>query len=224
MGFGQTGFGKRRMRSSGIRSNEIRATGTTPLPILPAEFKFWRHSEDAAEDSSESQLNEKSESQTDNDVQHSSQLLSTIDITKQVEGERLTDNPGSLQTIHKMFGHANKRFVKRVLDLEGYEYIDDYDQCESCVMANHHRTSYRSRLYYARPRELGHITGDLCSTGIVTINNNKYFSLLTDQYSLSQGLLHERRKRNARMHLTLCDLVRTDYIKTGQIFPNRSRY
>ena len=116
---------------------------------------------------------------------HSHSQIDISDANEYQRGSQLNDENGpvSLKQAHNIFGHANKKFVKRILDLEGYKYTDDYGQCESCVLAKQHRATYRGRPEAGRPNEIGHITGDLCTTGMLSLSRNKYFLLLTDQYS-----------------------------------------
>lgn len=130
------------------------------------------------ENTSTEESNEPAESQEEAslDVSNTSALASK---------GRLSENRGpvSLKEAHVIFGHVNKEMVKKLLDLEGFDYIDDFVQCESCIMAKQHRISYHSRPAEGRPQELGYVTGDLCTTTVRSAGGCKYFLLLTEEYS-----------------------------------------
>ena len=98
-------------------------------------------------------------------------------------GDWTKKQPVSLKQVHELFAHINKEALKQLLNLEGIKYTEDFDQCETCIQAKQTRSSYRNRPEDGKASDLGTFTGDLCSTSEPSLGGNRYFLLLTEEYS-----------------------------------------
>ena len=89
----------------------------------------------------------------------------------------------SLTEMHRAFAHINVETLKAFLQREGYEVINDFISCDSCIEGKMHRASFRSKPASARAPRIGWINSDTCAVSTTSYGRHNHFLTLTDDYS-----------------------------------------
>lgn len=89
----------------------------------------------------------------------------------------------SLISLHRRYAHINKEYIKKFLDSQSIKYIDDFEQCDSCVQGKQTRASYHSKPFESKAKKPGTVYADLCTMPTETLGNAKHFLMIVDEYS-----------------------------------------
>lgn len=101
-------------------------------------------------------------------------------------------NESRLEFLHRRYGHLNYRTLKAMIkrgivkdnvdfDLDNIP-LDEYNKCEVCVLAKHHKLPYKKSNYRAQ-RPLALVHTDVCEVLIEAYDKSNYFVTYIDDYS-----------------------------------------
>lgn len=82
----------------------------------------------------------------------------------------------SIRTWHEKLANQNIKYVRDILNKNGGEYVDDWDNyvCEGCAFGKQHRVSH-PRNFKIAENVLDVIHVDLCEINILSLGGAKYF-------------------------------------------------
>lgn len=89
----------------------------------------------------------------------------------------------SMRKLHELFAHLSPSFMKQCFERYNIECIDDFEQCESCVLGKQTKHNYRTRPKEVQATEPGTVSADLCSPATPSLGNANHSLMITDEFS-----------------------------------------
>lgn len=88
----------------------------------------------------------------------------------------------SLKECHEALAHIGIEKVKKTLKSSGIPFINDFVECDARLRGKQHRQPSRSKPDFARAEQPGRMYADTCDVTEYSINGNKHFLCICDDY------------------------------------------
>lgn len=89
----------------------------------------------------------------------------------------------SLASAHRIFAHINAEWLRKMIERDGHQVINDFKGCNTCIKGKMHQASFKSVPASANASRPGWISTDLCSVSTPSYGQHHHFLTLTDHFS-----------------------------------------